>query len=480
MSDKETVWVLLDPDDELDHILLTTLQEGMGSPVTVEGKERVREEEGGIAERFLRSVVGDDTERESWVEQLRHADPAPSVVITTDPDDLSAMAALARHGGPRPIRVGISREPRVAKRWNTAPCDLLAVLDSEAASRLRRRSHVRITGVPVSADYAPVEDTPRAREEESLSSKAHVVLISADAFAPHELNQVLVQLTLVQTELEVVFEVEDPKQADELRRTTPAYAISASLIPVGSAGSRYWSLAHLIIGRPTTRNIAVSRAVSVPLLAAPARRGLEEELAEGLVASGSGRAIESLATLAVDVDVTLEPRRYESLVEAMSKARVEEPEAAVVEVIEEALKGIEAPSEMRAGLPEKLERISIATEIDSSRGPAPLDDAARAATEVRERSEAWRQRARIARKRGDEELAVEADKRAAHHSEVLERLLKNIRSVDDSSDRESENLDDELEALRRKIVPDRNVEQRLRSLEVDDELRALKERLEQE
>jgi hypothetical protein len=481
MAETKTAWVLVDPDDELDRHFADALRAGASEAASVVVKERPREGEGGIAERLLRSVINDEVQRESWLDELRSAALAPAVVLTSSPKDIEALAALARRGGPRPLRVGIVREPQVGAGWSRASADLLAVIDNWAASTAGAgRRDVRVTGIPIEEAYQPVKRAPRAREAASLSSKAHVLIITADAFAPHELSQLMVQLNLVRAELEVIFEVEDPKQAKELRRSAPAYGLSASLVPAGLEAARCWGLAHLILGRATPRELARARAVAVPLLAAPPRGERESVFASGLVASESGRAVESLATLAVDIDLSLEPQRYESLLRRAHDERVESPKDRIADLLREALDGTVELLRETAGLPASLERISVAHEKGQGVAPERLGEAVRAATEVRDRSEAWRQRANIARQRGDEELAFEADKRAAHHHDVLERLLQNIRPDGEEARGQGADIEDELEALRKRALPDANVEQRLRSMEVEDELRALKERLELE
>ena len=59
-------------------------------------------------------------------------------------------------------------------------------------------------------------------------------------------------------------------------------------------------------------------------------------------------------------------------------------------------------------------------------------------------------------------------------------MLGQLRPDDWSEQREDSDLEEELEALRRRAIASESVEHRLKSLEVEDELRALKKKLELE
>lgn len=488
MPKPKRVWVVGDSSESLDRVMFEWLQKELDEKVEIELIERESENEPGVV-NALKSVFNEITEigdlggrqAKRIADQLERADVVPDVVISTSPDDVAALAVVARRGGPRPVRVAVVRAPSLGRTWLRAPADLFCVPDDHAKpSAGKRRSSTRVTGVPVETAYAPALDAPAARLEHGLDADAHVLFITADSFERHELNPLMVQLALAKIELEVLFEVDDEAVADDLRRLAPAHGLSASIVPADASGGAFWSLAHLVVGRAKPQILYQSRAAGVPMLVAPTEGLAEREFGEGLAASGAGRVAESMATLAVDLDLTLEPQRYESLSERVITLNVDNPGAKLAAVIADALEGIAMQQGGEGGLPKGLERISRARTDEPHLKPDHFDEALRTATEVRDKSEIWGQRARIARSHGDEELALEADKRASRHREVLNRLLETLRPEDWSDSGEATVLDEELEALRRRILPEKNIEARLRSLEVEDELQELKDRLKQE
>lgn len=488
MARPDVVWVMVDPSDELDAALVEALRAALGGGVEIEARPRAAGGEPGVAS-VLRSVVAELGGRRAAAtstldEELARAPEPPAAVVSAWVDDLEALADVARRGGPRPARVAVVRAPALGPRWLRVAADVFAVADEHAARSCgERRAGVRVTGVPVGAGYGPVADAPAERRRRGFAADAHVVLVTADAFEPHELGPLLVQLGLVRAALEVVFEVDDAAVAAELRRLAPAHGLSTWLMPAGAAGAELWPLAHLVIGRARPLQLARARAARVPLLAAPPRRDGDREAAAALAASGAGRAAETLATLAVDLDLTLEPERYEATADRARALAVDDPGPRLAAAVEAAIAAVRAGPGAGAGLPEGLERIGGRGGAGPQLGPERFDAAARAAREVRDRSELWTQRAKLARSHGDEELALEADKRAARHREVLGRMLEALRPPDwapEAGDADEADLDDELDALRRSAVPPVPIEERLRSLDVEDELRELKKRLEEE
>ena len=481
MSDKGKVWVLTTAEDELD----TKLFEELGVELEDEGVVELHDpsleddEPSSVAER-LRQLVSEQLG--SSVVELTSAltKENPDVVITSRPDDMAVLASIARRGGPRPIRIGVVRVPVVGTDWLKSAADILAVADAFAADTAKKRENaVRVTGVPVGSELMPAENAPAAREELGLDPEAHVLFVPAGTIEPDDLTQLMIQMGLVRVHLDVVFEVDDAAEAELLRKMVPAHGVSALLVPAGELSAPFWSLAHLVFARANYPNHYRARATGVPLLVSPPRGRVERTCASGLVQSGTGRRAESMATLAVDIDLSLEPERFEAMVERQLELAVDSPGPRFAEVVLDALRhGPEQMSES-AGMPTELERIGRAAK--KRRAPSGgIDEAVRAATEVREKGEFWDRRARLARKRGEEDLALEADKRAAHHRRVLERLLGTMRSEKEEDEPEEHDVEDELESLRRKAEAAHSVEERLSALEVEDELRELKDRLERE
>jgi hypothetical protein len=181
----------------------------------------------------------------------------------------------------------------------------------------------------------------------------------------------------------------------------------------------------------------------------------------------------------VDIDLALEPERFEEMVERQRSLSLGDVGPRLARLVVEALDRGAATSAASAGMPAGLERIGAKREEPPASADR-IDEAVRAAEDVREKSELWSQRARLARSHGEEDLALEADKRAARHKQVLGRLLDHLRGGASGDAAEGQDMEEELEVVRRRAAASRNVEERLRSLEVEDELRDLKERLERE
>jgi UDP-N-acetylglucosamine:LPS N-acetylglucosamine transferase len=481
MSDRARVWVLGSAGEELDHALRDVLSRELGDRAEVElhDPEQDVTEPDGVAEK-LKALVLDQRSRSYPGLARRLETDTPDVVLAARPEDIWALADVARHSGPHPTRIGVVREPVVDTEWLRAPADLLAVMDEHAAASARsRQGTVRVTGVPAGDAYAPEPDAPAARARHGLDPDAHVLLVAAGAVEPEDRTQLMIQLGLVRTRLEVIFEVESAAEADDLRQVVPAHGIDASLVPAGPTAAPFWALAHLVVTRAGARELTRVRAVAVPVLLAPPRIGAEQRRAAGLVRSGAGRKADSLATLAVDIDLALEPERFEEMVERQRSLSLGDVGPRLARLVVEALDRGAATSAASAGMPAGLERIGAKREEPPASADR-IDEAVRAAEDVREKSELWSQRARLARSHGEEDLALEADKRAARHKQVLGRLLDHLRGGASGDAAEGQDMEEELEVVRRRAAASRNVEERLRSLEVEDELRDLKERLERE
>jgi hypothetical protein len=482
MSENGKVWLLAGPQRELDHALYEALAEKLGPEVTLELKERARGHDvsEGFAER-LRMLVSDRSETSSSDFDRDLIASHPDVVVASNAEELKALFEIARRGGPRPVRIGIVREPELGPAWLQAPADLLAVIDDHAATTAKSRAGtVRVTGAYAGPAFVPVVNAPAEREQQGLAPDAHILFIPAGTVPPEDRTQLLIQLGLVRVTLEVIFEVEDAAEADDLRAMVPAHGIAASLVSSDDRGAPLWALAHLIYTRAGLRNLCRARAVGVPVLIAPPRGETARKRAHAVAASGAGRSASSPATLAVDIDLSLEPERYEEMVARQRALRVDDPVDRLVKVIIEGLTRGPELATKAAGLPQGLERICQGP-ADRGRPPDRVEEAVKAATEVRDQGEFWSQRARVARSRGEEDLAIEADKRASHHRLVLNRLLDELRQdTPEEAAEEGEDLEDELDSLRKKVMTTHNVEDRLRALDVEDELRELKERLEHE
>lgn len=481
MSDKGKVWVLTPAENELDRELYEALRAELGEEVELElyDLSREGEEPTGVAER-LRQLVTEQLGSSAVELTSALTKEKPDVVVTACTDDVAALAAIARRGGHRPVRIGVVRDPVVGREWLKSAVDILAVADRFAAiSASKRENATRVVGVPVSASLTLAVDAPTTREELGLDPAAHVLFVPTGVIEPDALTQLLIQLNLVRVLLDVVFEVDDAAEAEALRKMVPAHGVSALLVPAGEHSEPLWSLAHLILARADHRSIYRARATGVPLLVAPPKGASERRCAAGLTQAGVGRKTESMATLAVDIDLSLEPERYEAMMERQRELRVEDAGHRFAQIVLEALEGGPGHTSENAGMPIALERVGRAVEKHRA-SEDRIDETVRAATEVREKGEFWSHRARLARDRGEEDLAREADKRAAHHRRVLEKLIGTMRPEEQDEEAEEPDIEEELESLRRKASAAHSVEERLSALAVEDELRELKERLERE
>lgn len=166
-----------------------------------------------------------------------------------------------------------------------------------------RRLHVAGSLAP--RLFVPGQDRAALRRAEAIE-EPRVGIVPASLLEAHGANSLLVQLGLVAGEIRWLFDVgRDVEAAGALRKLVPVHGLAASMFADTEDAPRRWQLADLVICDVNDGAVAKGLAVGAALaLVADSSRA--KRAGAVVVASGAGRLITALPTLAVDVDALVE------------------------------------------------------------------------------------------------------------------------------------------------------------------------------
>ncbi len=225
----------------------------------------------GISDRMRRALLGESTERRLRKEM--DANP-PDVVIAFDPFSAQALSiARDQATNPAPVIAVVSElEPRPA--WGEADADRYCAIDNETAVALAdagvEDDRILVVG-PIGerawADAAS-EDRLALRTRFGISGKAVVVEVAG--MGAELTGQLALQLSLADVSDGVTYLFDaagDVDAAQMLRRQVPALGLRAKLFGQSADAARYWRAADVAVARPRPRAIARALLVGARLLA---------------------------------------------------------------------------------------------------------------------------------------------------------------------------------------------------------------------
>lgn len=415
----------------------------------------------GVLDWVVRPFASDFAER-----RLHHEmdERPPDVAVTFDPVTTNAMAS-ARDEASRPTPVlAVVNELVPGSDWGATDADRYLTIDDTAAVALSDMGldgeRVMSMGPICELAFAAAGKTAR----DSLRSRfgledQPVVLIHADGFGYELTSQVALQLSLINTRVQYLFDAgRDAEAATALRRQVPTLELDAKLFGETEDAPLLWRCADIIVARPSAASVARSMVLGAYLVSFSIDdkdkdlvRAMEERKRGGSAnnalllssalepllgktrkkdalvgADGAGTAADIAWILAEERSAIIEERR--SAVRDDTRTRVE----AAVNAAESAARSTAAaggledlsggddarPSATNAPDSEELARLKA--EVS-----ARLNQISKTVSESHKAADRWTNRAVLARKKGQTELVRKAEQsadaeRARMHASLAE------------------------------------------------------------
>ncbi len=440
------------------------------------------------------------------VEQ-RLGDRAPGVVVAMDPVAAAAVDSWRSKGRLRAPLVGLVSSLWLDPAWAQTAVDRLCVADEIVA-----RSGLELglpaeclvpCGVPVCGGFSGPSSEERGalRRRFGLAADTPLVLVVTDGLDPDQLTGALFQLSLVAERAQLLFDVDrDAEAADLLRRRASLYGVRARMFGKVEEAGQLWAAADVVVAQPHLYVEQRVVAQRLPLVAIFPEGEAQRQRARIHDQRGIGRHVQSLATLAAEIEAQLAPRALEQArqrLAAISKRVAVQDAARLVaqvraqadQILAESRAQSEARSRAGAGgggasaappaaadRQGPLEDIGLPAELQARSEPGPrlspedlLEAEAEAGRQVlqhQEEAERWGHRADLARAKADAELQRTAQQMVDRHLAAMHRALADLAR-----------LAEQRAALEEREVRGRRLEHTFRQLEVEDALADLKRKL---
>ncbi|MCC7538734.1 MAG: hypothetical protein IT379_21085 [Deltaproteobacteria bacterium] len=314
-----------------------------------------------LAEPPLRdpdAAVEDRTSRPSF-EPMEAADALVEEADAVVALDAEALDRAREHGN----ALCVAMLPWLDGVWggDLRDADLVLVAHRAVVDDLEARGvapeRVVVVGAPLPPAYAPPTDRALARGRAGIPEGHAVLVAPTDALESEDLGKVLTQLSLVRTPLMVLFDVgDDALASDTLRKLAPACGVPSRMFGAGPQRGEYFALADAVIARVRAPEAVRGLAVGAPLLLIDAARRTGPSVARALMDAGAASAIESIATLAVDVERAITPDRLAAGQAAAVAASIRAQPSVIFEAIRLAVMA-RTRRRRRRGLPLGLESL---------------------------------------------------------------------------------------------------------------------------
>jgi hypothetical protein len=414
----------------------------------------------------------------------------PRLVVALDPVAASVVDAWRARGLLRAPLAGVCCGLRLDPGWGRVAVDRLSVADptqAEAALGLGLPAEILVPcGIPVCGGFSsvPPEEREAHRRRFGLPTDRPVVLCVTHGLGEETLTGALFQLSMIGERATLLFDVaRDEDGAELLRRRAGLYDLAAHMFGKVEEGALLWGASDVVLARPHLYVEARALALRLPLVTLLPDEDEERATAAAWSARGIGRTVESLSTLAAELELQLAPAAVASARQAMTEVSRRSAAAEVArfiaqvraqseQILNESRQRVTAPPPEPApaaepGTKGPLEPIGV-----SRAGGAPVEsladleaaeaEANRQVTEHQQEMERWSKRAALAEAKGDRELQTFAKKEVERQQEAMHRALAELGKVGERRGK--------LEATK--------VDKAFRKLELDEALADLKKKME--
>ncbi len=314
----------------------------------------------GGAERLLRGlrvVFQGRGSEEDLLGAVRRA--RPDVLAVTNPRYGRALGLMESLSGIRTLQVGILPDFNLSTEWINSSLQAFVVPTDEHRQRLVSSGflaeRVLVAAPAIQAGFAAELDREQIRKDFGFGSEK-VVLVRADQFAPHVLEKMVFQSTLVDAEARFVFHHNgDGACAAALRRAADQYGLPAAMFGKVDALERFVAASDLVVAVSSEPYIAEILAQGRPLLLVGAdERGAAQ--AEYLTQQGAAHHVVDVLRLGSEVDRMLGDETLTAATDAAAKLGArdgnEQLAAALEQVIEHAQEWLRAPAGGAGPVPE--------------------------------------------------------------------------------------------------------------------------------
>ncbi|GAB4534130.1 MAG: hypothetical protein Tsb0020_49820 [Haliangiales bacterium] len=424
----------------------------------------------GALDKMLQLLAGEVAERRLLSELKLHP---PDVMIAFDPATTAALGVVRDEGTHAAPVIAIVAELHPDVTWGATDADRYLTIDDEAAVELSEHGVAGERIIPVGpiAEWAFVDaagsDRDSIRKQYRIDNAHPVVVVDVDGFGYERSSQVALQLSLVAKRATYLFDAGgDAEAASALRRQVPTLDIRAKLFGRTRDACRFWRCADIVVARPTPRSVARAMVLGAQMVAFVPEGRDGEQLAKdiesrglGLTAastlllssaleplfgrspSSQGRAGKDGAANVADIAWVVAEQRQAVLDErrtaarASTRARVEAAASAAEAAAQysAAAGGLEDLSGDSGPAPEPPGEAEIAELRAEVR--ARLAQVSKTVKEAREAADRWSKRHALARRRGDDIAAREAERQADAERARMHASLAEMSQLQGELDR---------------------------------------------
>jgi hypothetical protein len=342
-----TVWILVDRsarhaafetvadllDEQGVNAQIVTITEVIGSVA--------RDALTGGAERLLRGLrvaFQGRTAEEDLLGAVRRA--RPDVLAVTNPRYGKALNLLESLAGIRTLQVGILPDYNLSTDWINSSLQAFLVPTDEHRKRLVANGflpeRILVAAPAIQAGFSGEVDREATREQFGCDD-AMVVLGRGEGCAPHVLEKLVFQATLVETGARFIFHHNgDSAAAAALRRAADQYGLPAAMFGKVNDLERFVAASDLVLAPTSEPYVAEFLAQGRPLLLV----GAEEQgaaQAEFLGEAGAARHVVDVLRLGSEIERALDDETLPKATEAAQELGARDGSAQVARALKTAV-----------------------------------------------------------------------------------------------------------------------------------------------
>jgi processive 1,2-diacylglycerol beta-glucosyltransferase len=462
------------------------------------------------AENFARSV--------RW-EELRGAlaEFPPDVVLTSHAFATAPFVRLKREGTLEVPILSVLTDYQIHSIELQEGVSLYTCADGRLADELAKRGVSRELiypcGIPVSDVFAQPMDRPALKAKFGLDPdpEKRVILVLGKGLEPDLTDRLLFQLNLLRAPHQILVSSGGNEElATRMRRFAAMYGVRAKMFGAVDNLHEFMAASDLAITAGDGLTIAECLASGLPLVLLEPVPGQDERNSLSLVERGVARRAAGVLTLGAEIDLALgDPAGFDRMKKAV--AELHKPNAArdaaraaylaaqnKAEILRRERERTTARESAAATPPPPKPTIEeIGEERTATGATVPLSrdaakellvgwimsekDARRRHEEALAEAERWQRRAEMAARRGEDDLAKEALRRAEDWKREIIGLENELRRIAAEKTKITGRVAGGVVPTTTVGAPDiqsAEVESRFRNMELDEELQRLKRRLE--